>query len=108
MVLRGVQHGWPARPLRAGQPAEEQADSACLLLRAATQAGQGRATDLSAIKGENDGAGFTRSVLKHWGELPRSAGVKVRISPSADPLGQRLFTTVFRFGTFEGEGEGEG
>ncbi|MFJ8648940.1 hemopexin repeat-containing protein [Streptomyces sp. NPDC093546] len=69
---------------------------------------QGRAIDLSAIKGEVDGAGFTRSVLKHWGELPRPPGVKVRISPSADPLAYGLFTTVFRFGTFECEGNGIG
>ncbi|MEU9631523.1 hypothetical protein AB0D89_32630 [Streptomyces luteogriseus] len=70
--------------------------------------GDGRAIDLSAIKGEVDGAGFMRSVLKHWGQLPRPTGVKVRISPSADPLGYGLFTTVFRFGTFECEGNGIG
>ncbi|MEU7030400.1 hemopexin repeat-containing protein [Streptomyces sp. NPDC046275] len=71
---------------------------------------QGRAIDLSGITGELDGTAFTRSVLKHWGRLPpghQQPGV-VRISPSVDPLAYGLFTTAFRFGTFECEGNAIG
>ncbi|MFJ3900102.1 hemopexin repeat-containing protein [Streptomyces sp. NPDC090025] len=64
---------------------------------------QGRAIDLSGISGTVDGTAFARSVQQHWGDLPRPAGVKVRISASADALGYGLFTTVFRFGTYECE-----
>ncbi|MFD3996253.1 hemopexin repeat-containing protein [Streptomyces sp. NPDC058548] len=64
---------------------------------------RGRALDLSGITGQLDGAAFTRSVKKHWGDLPRPLGVKVRIDPAVDPLGYGLFTTAFRFATFECE-----
>ncbi|ROQ33464.1 hemopexin [Streptomyces sp. PanSC19] len=64
---------------------------------------QGRALDLSGFAGQSDGAAFTRSVKKDWGNLPRPPGVKVRISPATDALGYGLFTTAFRFATFECE-----
>ncbi|MCX2185535.1 hypothetical protein KV205_34255 [Streptomyces sp. SKN60] len=71
---------------------------------------QGRAIDLSGIRGEVDGTAFTRSILKHWGELPpgfQQPGV-VRITPALDPLAYGLFTTAFRFGTYECEGRAIG
>ncbi|MFE7546612.1 hemopexin repeat-containing protein [Streptomyces gardneri] len=64
---------------------------------------QGRALDLSGIAGDVNGTPFTRSVEKDWGKLPRPPGVKVRIDPAVDPLGYGLFTTAFRFATFECE-----
>ncbi|MFF8380848.1 hemopexin repeat-containing protein [Streptomyces sp. NPDC015661] len=64
---------------------------------------EGRALDLSGIVGTLNGTAFSRSVKKDWGDLPRPAGVKVRISPTTDALGFGLFTTVFRFGTHECE-----
>ncbi|MEU9703491.1 hemopexin repeat-containing protein [Streptomyces sp. NPDC047981] len=69
---------------------------------------QGRAIDLSGIVGELNGVAFTRSVQKHWGDLPPVPGTKVRISPTADALGWGLFTTAFRFGTYECEGNAIG
>lgn len=71
---------------------------------------QGRAIDLSGVKGEVDGTPFTRSIQKHWGDLPpghQQPGV-VRITPAVDPLAYGLFTTAFRFGTYEGEGNAIG
>ncbi|MFJ9828983.1 hemopexin repeat-containing protein [Streptomyces sp. NPDC101160] len=64
---------------------------------------QGRALDLSGFVGDVNGTAFTRSVKKDWGNLPLAPGVKVRISPATDALGFGLFSTAFRFGTFECE-----
>ncbi|MEU8616378.1 hemopexin repeat-containing protein [Streptomyces sp. NPDC048623] len=71
---------------------------------------QGRAIDLSGIKGTVDGTPFTRGIQKDWGDLPpghQQPGV-VRIAPAIDPLTYGLFTTAFRFGTYECEGNAIG
>ncbi|WP_369145659.1 hemopexin repeat-containing protein [Streptomyces sp. R44] len=64
---------------------------------------QGRAMDLSGIVGELDGTPFTRLVERDWGMIPETPGVTVRIDPARDALGFGLFTTVFRFATYECE-----
>ncbi|MFE5593815.1 hemopexin repeat-containing protein [Streptomyces sp. NPDC056549] len=69
---------------------------------------EGRAIDLAVIAGELDGTPFTRSVERDWGALPETPGVTVRIDPARDALGYGLFTTVFRFATFECEANGVG
>ncbi|MFJ9413129.1 hemopexin repeat-containing protein [Streptomyces sp. NPDC101227] len=70
---------------------------------------QGRALDLSAIGGTLDGTSFNKSIKADWGQLPAPAGGgAVRISPSHDALAYGLFTTAFRFATYECEANGIG
>ncbi|MGA5171014.1 MULTISPECIES: hemopexin repeat-containing protein [Streptomyces] len=67
---------------------------------------QGRALDFSGLRGKVAGTSFHRSVQTHWGSLPN--GPSVRISPSVDPLTFSLFSTAFRYATFECEANGIG
>jgi hypothetical protein len=69
---------------------------------------QGRALDLSAIVGTLSGAPFNKSILKNWGNLPERPGANVRIDPSVDPLAFQLFSTAYRFATYECEANGIG
>ncbi|MFE6685921.1 hemopexin repeat-containing protein [Streptomyces sp. NPDC057743] len=69
---------------------------------------QGRALDLSAIAGTLDGTPFNKSIKTDWGDLPPRPGSNIRIDPSVDALAYGLFTTAFRFATFECEANGIG
>ncbi|MFI6768479.1 hemopexin repeat-containing protein [Streptomyces sp. NPDC050355] len=69
---------------------------------------QGRALDLSGIRGTDDGTPFTKSIKTNWGQLPPRPGSNVRIAPSVDALAFGLFTTAFRYATFECEANGIG
>ncbi|MFI7103004.1 hemopexin repeat-containing protein [Streptomyces sp. NPDC050161] len=69
---------------------------------------QGRALDLSAIGGTFDGAAFRKSVKADWGNLPPRPGSQVRIAPDVDALAFGLFTTAFRYATYECEARGIG
>jgi hypothetical protein len=69
---------------------------------------QGRALDLSGVSGTLDGTPFHRSIRTHWGNLPGAAAGVVRISPSVDDLAFALFSTAFRYGTYECEANGIG
>ncbi|MBT2393410.1 hypothetical protein J7E87_29355 [Streptomyces sp. ISL-1] len=69
---------------------------------------QGRALDLSGIGGMVDGTSFLKSILSNWGNLPPLAGSTVRIDPSVDPLAFALFSTAFRYATYECEAGGIG
>jgi Hemopexin len=69
---------------------------------------QGRALDFSAIEGTLEGVAFVRQVKRDWGDKVVLPGVAVRLDAVADPLGNGLFRTVYRFGTFEGESNGIG
>ncbi|MBL1093937.1 MULTISPECIES: hemopexin repeat-containing protein [Streptomyces] len=69
---------------------------------------QGRALDLSGVSGSLDDSPFNKSIKTDWGDLPAPPGSNVRISPSVDALTFQLFSTAFRFGTYECEGNGIG
>ncbi|MER5388882.1 hemopexin repeat-containing protein [Saccharopolyspora sp. NPDC002686] len=69
---------------------------------------QGRALDLSGISGTLDGVAFRKSILTDWGKLPALPGSNVRISPSVDALAFQLFSTAFRYATYECEANGIG
>lgn len=69
---------------------------------------QGRALDLSGISGTFEGAAFRKSIKTDWGGLPTVPGGNVRISPSVDALAFLLFSTAFRYGTYECEANGIG
>lgn len=69
---------------------------------------QGRALDLSGISGTFEEASFHKSILTDWGNLPPIPGSNIRISPSVDTLAFQLFSTAFRFGTYECEANGIG
>ncbi|CAL9628931.1 hemopexin repeat-containing protein [Streptomyces sp. NPDC095602] len=69
---------------------------------------EGRALDFSGLRGTINGTSFHRSILTHWGSLPNATGVRVRISPSVDSLAFALFSTTFRYATFECEANGIG
>ncbi|MET9670265.1 hemopexin repeat-containing protein [Streptomyces sp. NPDC006475] len=69
---------------------------------------QGRALDLSAIGGTLDGSAFKKSVQTDWGSLPPRPGSNIRIDPSVDALAHALFTTAFRYATYECEANGIG
>jgi hypothetical protein len=68
---------------------------------------QGRALDFGGVAGTFDGAAFHKDVKQNWGNLP-ATGLPVRLDRAADRLAHDLFSTAFRFGTFEGEGNGIG
>ncbi|MGW1267403.1 hemopexin repeat-containing protein [Streptomyces sp. NPDC002491] len=69
---------------------------------------QGRALDLSAVAGTLDGTPFNKSVLTDWGNLPQRPDAPTRIDPGVDPLAFQLFTTAFRYATYECEANGIG
>jgi Hemopexin len=69
---------------------------------------QGRALDFSAIEGTLEGVAFVRQIKRDWGDKVVLPGIAVRLDAVADPLGNGLFRTVYRFGTFEGESNGIG
>jgi hypothetical protein len=69
---------------------------------------QGRALDFSAVVGTLSATPFNKSILKDWGNLPARPGTNVRIDPSVDPLAFQLFSTAFRFATYECEANGIG
>ncbi|MGW1680265.1 hemopexin repeat-containing protein [Saccharopolyspora sp. NPDC002376] len=69
---------------------------------------QGRALGLSGIAGTLDGAAFRKSIRTNWGDLPTITGSNVRISPSVDALAFQLFSTAFRYATYECEANGIG
>jgi hypothetical protein len=69
---------------------------------------QGRALDFSGADGSSQGVGFARKIKADWGDRPSLPGQPLRLDPVSDPLAHRLFLTVWRFGTFEGENNGIG
>jgi len=69
---------------------------------------QGRALDLSAVDGTVDGAPFHKEIQSNWGSLPPRPGSSVRIDPSVDPLAYLLFSTAYRYATYECEANGLG
>lgn len=69
---------------------------------------QGRALDFSGVDGNSQGSTFDRKIQRDWGSLPVTPGVALRLDSGNDPLSFRLFQTVFRFGTYEGECNGIG
>ncbi|NUR85348.1 MAG: hypothetical protein HOY71_14795 [Nonomuraea sp.] len=67
---------------------------------------QGRALDLSGVVGSDDGTPFRKEVLKDWGNLPATGGI--RLDAARDPVAYLLFTHVYTFASFECESNGIG